>query len=267
MNLAYYIQSSALLRDKRVLDLFSNLEGAGCNLYAVSSSSDIMSDTGILLSIGGDGTYLSAAAIASQAGIPILGVNFGRLGFLSEIAPEDAVSSIINGDYTIRERTMLQVDAAGRTLIALNEFCVSRVGAAMLGVDVEIDGVPLPTCWGDGFLVSTPSGSTAYSLSVGGPICLPETSALIVAPIAPHNLNVRPVVVPETARLVIRPRSRDRRFLVSADNVRFESGYGEFAVSAAPVRLKYVVTGKSNFIDALKSRLMWGQDVRNTKEQ
>ena len=137
----------------------------------------------------------------------------------------------------------------------------------MLGIDVEIDGAPLPTYWADGLLVATSSGSTAYSLSVGGPICMPDSKVFIVAPISPHNLNVRPLVVPQTARIAISLRSREDRAVFSMDNrsVRIPSDM-RLTVSKAQVRLKRMSTGGSTFINALRTRLLWGEDVRNGNE-
>ena len=137
----------------------------------------------------------------------------------------------------------------------------------MLGIDVEIDGSPLPTYWADGLLVATSSGSTAYSLSVGGPICTPDSKVFIVAPISPHNLNVRPLVVPQTAKIAISLRSREDMAVLSVDNrSRRISAGARISVSEAPVRLKRLRTGGDTFINALRTRLLWGEDVRNGNE-
>jgi len=273
MKLAYYIKKSRLKADPRVDSLLSALRRAGCELVAVEEGRDVPEGCELLLSLGGDGTFLSAAALAVRADIPILGVNFGRLGFLSENRPEAILPAISAGDFHIEKRDLLKVSSAafeGRDetfLYALNEMSVSRVGASMLGVDVSIDGSPLPTYWADGLLVATSSGSTAYSLSVGGPICTPDTSVLIVAPVSPHNLNVRPLVVPLSSHIRISLRSRSPRIVFTMDN-RNEvlPSSSVFELCAAPVRLKRVCIGKSNFINALRSRLLWGEDVRNGEE-
>ena len=191
MRLALYIKKRSLAGDARIDALREALKAGGCVLYDVRTAEDILPDTDALLSLGGDGTFLSAARIVGDSGVPVLGVNFGRLGFLSEYKPDDVVAPLLSGAYTVENRSLLRTEVkdSGLTDISLNEMTVHRKGAAMLGVDVTIDGESLPTCWADGFLVATSSGSTAYSLSVGGPICLPETRVLILAPIAPHNLN------------------------------------------------------------------------------
>ena len=183
MKLAYYIKKNQLKGDSRVEALLERLRAAGHRLYAVAKHSDFLPETDLLLSLGGDGTFLSAAQFAVPAGVPVLGVNFGRLGFLSENDPDRVVEALAAGDYSVEERELLQIRCPdlpeGKIWpYALNEMSVSRVSASMLGVDVdvEVDGAQLPTYWSDGLLVATSSGSTAYSLSVGGPICLPETT-------------------------------------------------------------------------------------------
>ena len=149
---------------------------------------------------------------------------------------------------------------------ALNEFTVHRSGAAMLGVQVSVDGVRLPTYWADGLIVSTSSGSTAYSLSSGGPIVLPESKVLIITPIAPHNLNVRPLVVPDSSEISLKMHSRDGRFELSVDNRTVEVSEGtEVTVGMAQFSLKRVRLGRSNFINALTDKLFWGEDVRNIR--
>ena len=151
-------------------------------------------------------------------------------------------------------------------MYALNEMTVHRNGAAMLAVDVTIDGVALPTYWADGLIVSTSSGSTAYSLSAGGPIVLPEAKVLIITPIAPHNLNVRPLVVPDNASISLRVSSRDSNVIFTADNRSVDVPEGAVAdISLAQFSLKRVRLNKSDFINALTEKLYWGEDVRNIR--
>lgn len=272
MKLAYYIKKDKLKGDPRVNDLLDRLSAAGCSMYPVSISSEVEPGTDALLSLGGDGTFLTSARIAVPAGVSVMGVNFGRLGFLSENKPEDVFNSIMNGELTVEDRALLKVGIENPPSkdfwpFALNETSVSRVSASMLGIDVEIDGTALPTYWADGLLVATSSGSTAYSLSVGGPICAPETRVLIIAPISPHNLNVRPLIVPETSILHISLRSRDERAVFTMDNRNYTIPAGtRLEVSAAPVHLRRLCLGQSNFFNALRTRLLWGEDVRNGSE-
>jgi len=266
MKLAFYTLNDALLADVRVEAMFETLRSDGVQLYRVQEAGDFQSGTTALLALGGDGTFLSASAMVYGAQIPLLGVNLGRLGFLSENKPEDVAQALLAGEYSIEKRTMLSLSCASRKAYALNEVCVSRAASAMLGIDVVVDGHSLPTYWADGLLVSTSSGSTAYSLSVGGPICAPQAKVLIIAPIAPHNLNVRPLVVSDSSRIEISLHSREAQVSLAADNVRTAIDSTEkISVCAAPQPLSIVCLQKTNFIEALHSKLFWGEDVRNSK--
>lgn len=269
MKLAYYIEKSSLKNDARVDALLSSLRAAGCSLYPAASAGEITKGTDVLLSLGGDGTFLTSARIAVPTDVPVLGVNFGRLGFLSEDNPDQMAEALLSGEFIVEKRALLQVAVGSEHTdnfwpYALNETSISRVSASMLGIDVKVDGSPLPTYWADGLLVATSSGSTAYSLSVGGPICTPDTKVLIVAPISPHNLNVRPLIVPESSVLDISLRSRDKKAVFTMDNRNYTIPADvAISVSTAPVSLKRLCLGHSNFINALRTRLLWGEDVRN----
>lgn len=267
MSLAYYIKREELAQDERVARLFERLSGVGLELYPADCAAQIRPHTKALLSIGGDGTFLTAAQIAVQADIPILGVDFGRLGFLTGAGPEELPHCL--NSLHIDPRVLLSARCStglpdGFWPFAFNEMSVSRVSASMLGVDVSIDGKALPTYWADGLLVATSSGSTAYSLSVGGPICTPDTELFIIAPISPHNLNLRPLVIPQNSHLVITLRSRDAHAIFSADNRACEIPSGSsIEIELAPMRMRRLTSDKSNFIDALKTKLLWGVDLRN----
>ena len=269
MKFAWFIYNQKFRADTRLTGLLGELQAAGCDVYEVSESSDVTSGTDALLSFGGDGTFLSAARIALAADVPVIGVHLGRLGFLSENRPEDVVNALVSGEYTIESREMLMVGMDCEKPqrwhpMALNEMTVHRIGAAMLGVDVTVNGTPLPAYWADGLLVSTSSGSTAYSLSVGGPICTPDTRVLIIAPIAPHNLNVRPLVVPEGTAISLVPHSREENVVLTLDNRNYVIPAGtKLDVCVAPLRLRRLRIGESSFIEALRTRLHWGEDLRN----
>ena len=272
MRTAVYIGKEELRSDARVLSLLEELGQAGCGLQILEPGEVPAEDVEMLLSVGGDGTFLSSAVLAAERGIPVMGVNLGRLGFLSENRPKDVAQALKSGDYTVESRTMLRADVkTGNEVIdswpyALNEMSVRRNGAAMLGVDVVIDGKCLPTYWADGLVISTSSGSTAYSLSVGGPIVLPDSKVLIISPIAPHNLNVRPLVIPDSSVISLKMHSRDGRYEFSADNRTCEVGEDvEVVISVAQFSLKRVRLNNSNFINALTEKLFWGEDVRNIK--
>lgn len=266
MIAAIHVKKRSLAGDPRIDDVKRRLAEGGYEVYDVKTAKDMRPGTDVLLSLGGDGTFLSAARIVAGTGVPVLGINFGRLGFLSEYNAEEAVSALLSGEYTIENRALLETSVEGVQghEIALNEVTVHRNGAAMLGVDVTIDGEPLPTCWADGFLVATSSGSTAYCLSVGGPICTPEADVLVLAPIAPHNLNIRPIVVPLDSKIGISLRSRNETAMLTMDNMNMLLPCSShISISVAQFSLKRIHLGKSNFIQALQNKLFWGEDARN----
>lgn len=276
MNVSVYLRNPRLENDVRLVLLLDELKSRGCRVVMMPPGvcGKVPRDTDFLLSVGGDGTFLSAASFAAGDGIPVVGVNLGRLGFLSENRPEVVADALLNGKYTIDERTMLKVSCLEGSLKgvdfppALNEVTVHRIGAAMLGVDVTVNGAALPTYWADGLLIATSSGSTAYSLSAGGPIVLPESRVLIISPIAPHNLNVRPLIVPDSSRITLGLRSRDAKVNLTMDNRTFEAEPGtNLSVSMAQFSLKRVRLDSSDFINALTGKLFWGEDIRNSTEQ
>ena len=272
MKIGYFILNDDLREDPRMHSLMKDLESATFQLYEIHTKSDVQPETDLVLSMGGDGTFLSAAHVVADIGLPILGVNFGRIGFLCENRPEAVVRALMEGDFQIEYRTVLNATLKGpearRTIgmlpYSVNEVALHRSGSSVLGIHVSIDGEPLPTYWADGLLVATSSGSTAYSLSVGGPICMPGTKVLVLAPIAPHNLNVRPMVLPETAKLDISFECRDGRATMSTDNrvVEIQPDWS-IHVEMAQFSLKRIQLAESGFVKALTSRLFWGEDMRN----
>ncbi len=272
MNISVYIGKRELESDPRISTFLNDLEKGGCGIHILSEGEKPRSDAEMLLCVGGDGTFLSASVLATKCNLPVLGVNFGRMGFLSENRPADVARAILSRNFTVENRVVLEADVhTGNPEIdewpyALNEFTVHRNGAAMLGVEASIDGVVLPTYWSDGLIVSTSSGSTAYSLSAGGPIVLPESKVLIITPIAPHNMNVRPLVVPDSSVITLRMDSRDDKVEFTADNrtvVMPEDT--KISIRVAQFSLKRVRLNESNFINALTEKLFWGGDVRNLK--
>lgn len=273
MNISIYIGKSGPETEAEVAGLASELREGGCRVHFLAEDEGPVQGTDMLLSVGGDGSFLSSSRMAAGCDIPVMGVNLGRLGFLSENRPSEVAKAILSGDYTVENRNMLESDAHTGTPeiddwpYALNEFTVHRSGAAMLGIEASIDGVVLPTYWSDGLIVSTSSGSTAYSLSAGGPIVLPDSKVLIITPIAPHNLNVRPLVVPDTSVITLRMHSRDENVIFTADNrtARIPSD-AVVSIRVAQFSLKRVRLNRSNFIDALTEKLFWGEDVRNNNK-
>lgn len=272
MRLAIYIGKESEDSGRRIADMVRSLAAGGHDLYELKGGECPDRNTDMLLSVGGDGTFLYSSKLVIDSGIPLVGVNLGRVGFLSENRPEDVAEALLSGEYTIESRAMLRAEVSPEVAsvsmwdYALNEITVHRNGSAMLGVDVDLDGVRLPTYWADGLVVSTSSGSTAYSLSVGGPIVLPESRVLIISPIAPHNLNIRPLVVPDTSVLTLRMHSRDGSFTLTADNRAVDVAENIVVeVSVAQFSLKRVRLNRSNFINALTEKLFWGEDVRNVR--
>lgn len=281
MKIALYSRDGGAMTDPRLSSMLDKLEKELFMIYETSGREDLLPGTDLVMSVGGDGTFLSAARCVGASGVPILGVNLGRLGFLSEYSPEEACGALLSGAWYLEDRELLETEVDGSmsenpalsasaetfSPFTLNEVSVHRSGAALLGVDVTIDGHPLPTYWADGLLVATSSGSTAYSLSVGGPICAPEAKVLIIAPIAPHNLNARPLVVPDTTRVGISMRSRDESVMLSMDNRNhLIQPSATLAVKVAQFSLKRVRLKNTSFIKALTTKLFWGEDIRNSGE-
>ena len=259
--------------DEKVWFLLRRLAAGGAKTYFCTS--ELQPSTDMLLALGGDGTFLRAINMLRGSEIPIAGINFGRLGFLTSAKVEEGENSwiddLLKGNYTIQKRILLHVESDaiphGIYPYALNEFSIQRQTPAMLRIDVGLGSERLPAYWADGVVVSTPTGSTAYSLSVGGPICPPNVEVLIIAPIAPHNLNVRPLVVAKDSVVELQAIDRkNRSVLLSVDNKDYVLPAGaRIKVGCAPFSLKRVCIGKSSFIDALRSKLFWGEDVRNAR--
>ena len=272
MKIGYFILNDGLRDDPSVRKLLADLEAASYEVYEIRNKSDVLPETDLLLSMGGDGTFLTAAQLVSDIGLPILGVNFGRIGFLCENRPEAVLKALMEGDFSIEYRTVLNATLKGPNArrnigmlpYSVNEVAIHRKGASVIGIRVSVNGDTLPTYWADGLIVSTSSGSTAYSLSAGGPICMPDTKVLIITPIAPHNLNVRPLVLPETAKVDISFVSRDGVAVMSTDNKSEELEQDwTIHVEMAQFSLKRIRLAESGFVRALTSRLFWGEDIRN----
>lgn len=229
-------------------------------------------ETSFLFSIGGDGTILDAAALVKDAKIPIIGINTGRLGFLSTISItdiDDAIEKIFSGQYEIDERTMLKVESNKKlfnsTNFALNELTIHKKdSSSMIKIHAYLNGKFLNSYWADGLIVATPTGSTAYSLSCGGPIILPGSNNLEVTPIAPHNLNVRPIVIPDDSVLKLKVEGRNNQFLVSLDS-RSETidSSTELIIRKNEFNCHLITLSNTNQLDTIREKLNWGLDKRN----
>ena len=268
------VTDESVLDDGRVSGLLAEIARGGAEVHVMQPGETALDEADILLSVGGDGTFLAASALAAPCGIPVVGVNLGRLGFLSENRPENVAKALLEGDYVVEEATVLNsvhdddgiFEDAGIWPFAFNEFTVHRTGPSILGVTVSINGTSLPTYWADGLILSTSAGSTAYSLSVGGPIVMPGAKALIITPIASHNLNIRPLIVPDTSVVRFTVHSRDGKAVFTADNRSVEIADGaSVTMSMAQFSLKRVRLNSSNFINALTEKLFWGEDIRNNR--
>lgn len=225
-----------------------------------------------VITLGGDGTILHAVTLIRDSNIPVLGINLGRLGFLASIEKKfisNTVYHLMNGMYRIEERTLLQLDSNhamfGMTPIALNDFTIlKRDNSSMITIHTYINGDFLNSYWADGIIIATPTGSTGYSLSCGGPILFPQCHNLIITPVAAHNLNVRPVVLPDDVVLSFKVEGRNDTFLCTMDS-RYEvinSSY-ELAIRKADYKVRLVHIHHVNFLTTLHDKLNWGLDQRN----
>tara|TARA_B100000768_G_C11224881_1_gene352283 strand:+ start:78 stop:956 length:879 start_codon:yes stop_codon:yes gene_type:complete len=225
-----------------------------------------------LLSIGGDGTLLKAVTYVRESEIPIMGINTGRLGFISSISADqidDAITDILKGNYKINERTLLELISDKKLFkeknFALNEVAVSKKDtSSMIRIDAYVDDEFLNTYWADGLVVSTPTGSTGYSLSCGGPIIMPGTNNIIITPNAPHNLNVRPIVIDDNSVVKLKVEDRDRLALVSLDSrSRAFNSETELIIKKAGFKVKLVQPQNNSLIKTIRHKLMWGLDKRS----
>ena len=232
---------------------------------------DVKSQTEMVLSIGGDGTILDSVVMVKESEIPIFGINFGRLGFLASLGKDkiyEAIEAVERGQYMIDKRTLIELQCNKPLFedsFALNDMTIQRKDqSSMITVNAYLNGEMLNTYWADGLIISTPTGSTGYSLSCGGPILYPTSGNFAITPIAPHNLNVRPMVVSDEVVLSFEVTGRGDSFLCTLDS-RFrsiDSSY-QLAVKKASFYANIVQLTDQSFLSALKSKLSWGMDQRN----
>ncbi len=256
-SLMDFLQKKAGLRPK-VAGLFTGHE-------------DLPEGLDFLFSLGGDGTFLETVNLVRDSGIPVLGVNIGRLGFLSYISQEnmnESLESVFSGNYDIEERMLLQVQVPGVDLddmaVALNEVRIYKTSGSLITIHVKINEEFLSAYWADGLLLSTPTGSTAYNLSVGGPIVVPESHSFVLSPIAPHNLTVRPLVLPDTAVLKLSVDTRDSQFQLAVDSRTIDLNVDStVTIRKAAYSLKMIRIENISFYSTLRNKLMWGADRRN----
>ncbi len=228
-------------------------------------------DADFAVSMGGDGTLLKTASRVRQKQIPILGVNMGRLGFLADVsanAVDEAIDSLFEGNYSVEDRALIRVETNGEPIegyeCALNDVSIlKRDSASMISIRASINGEYLTTYQADGLIISTPTGSTAYSLSNGGPIIVPRTGVMLMTAVAPHSLNIRPIVLPDTAQIELTVSSRSHTFLVAIDGRSGKLPEGTtLRLSRAPYMVKVVKRSGTRYFATLREKMMWGADVR-----
>lgn len=259
-------QFYTLLRKEKVLE---NQQKTFSSFYELDDSFDLM------ITIGGDGTFLRSVTYVRNLDIPILGINTGRLGFLAIIPKnciEDCFKQILNSEFTLQQRTLLSVKTTPplkefeELNFALNEVTVAKKNStSMIGVTTHLDKEFLTNFWADGLIFSTPTGSTGYSLSCNGPVILPNSKTLVITPIAPHNLNVRPMVIPDTNTIKVDVETREDSFLISLDSRQTSVPKNtKLIIEKANFTIKSVLPKNQSFLKTLRSKLLWGEDIRNS---
>jgi NAD+ kinase len=226
----------------------------------------------LVLSVGGDGTFLETVLEVKDMGIPIAGVNTGRMGFLANISADEisrSIDMLTRGDYEIIERCLLEISKPkeifeGNSSCALNEITIQKADLSMITISVFVDEIHLNTYWADGLIVSTATGSTAYNLSVGGPILSPEDESIIISPIAPHNLTIRPIILSGNGRIRMVIEGRSNEYLATCDfrsrKIPFRE---ELHIMRSQVKIRTVMLNGMDFYSTLRNKLMWGADRRN----
>ena len=279
-NIIYYNEFLGVLKDfgwNPVLE--SNLKkllvkkaGLPEETNEFASHKDLQSGIDLSFSIGGDGTFIQNVKYIRDSGVPVLGINTGRLGFLSNISKEhleEAMDLVRRKEYVHQERSLIRIETQGDLFgadnVALNEVVLQKKDtSSMITVHAELDGKYLNSYWADGLICATPSGSTAYSLSCGGPIVTPGCQVHILTPIAPHNLNVRPMVVPDHMPIKLTIEGRERNYLISLDgDSKHIKNNQEVMVYKADYMINVIKFADNNFLDTIRNKMLWGIDKRN----
>jgi len=239
-----------------------------------SDYTDLDNSFEVMLTVGGDGTFLRAVTYVRDLNIPVLGINIGRLGFLATVQKEnisEAINLLLTKQYKVNERSLLSVSTSKKNTdlsdinFALNEISVSRRNTtSMVTVETFLDDEYLTSYWADGLIVATPTGSTGYSLSCGGPVITPSTKSLVLTPIAPHNLNARPLVIPDNTNIKLKVIAREKQALLSLDSrITTVDNNTEIFIKKASFTLKTIQLSKQTFLKTLREKLLWGEDKRN----
>ena len=287
MKVAIYGQSYSEVNSSAFSRLHKLLHDHKANLYvhqdfhkllklnpSVSRFKILDNTFDVLISIGGDGTILRAATLIRDIAIPIIGINTGRLGFLATVPLEEletAIAEILKHNFGISKRSLLQISTSipnkeiAQTNFALNEIAVSRKNTtSMITVETHLDNEYLTSYWADGLIISTPTGSTGYSLSCGGPVITPESNNFVITPIAPHNLNARPLVINNNTEIRLKIDGREKEFLVSLDSriVTLPNSCISH-IKKSDFFINLIEIGDESFLNTLRKKLLWGEDKRN----
>jgi NAD+ kinase len=258
----------------RIYQKLMNLPaGADWNIIKKSDELSYSSELpDLVLSVGGDGTFLETVLKVKGMGIPIAGVNTGRMGFLANISADEigkSIDMLCKGRYEIIERCLLEISHPagifeGNSSSALNEITIQKADLSMISISVFVDEIHLNTYWADGLIVSTATGSTAYNLSVGGPILSPDDESIIISPIAPHNLTIRPIILSGEGKIRMVIEGRSKEYLTTCDfRSRKMSFSEEIHIVRSPSKIKTVMLHGRDFYSTLRNKLMWGADTRN----
>ncbi len=263
---------AVLIVEQNYLAYFSSWISLTGRVETISDYNEIRGKADVLLSLGGDGTLLETIAFVQNSGIPVLGINTGRLGFLAGVTPEEATgfaARLLAKQYALDKRTLLRVDRPddlfGDVNYALNEFTVQRrESSAMLTIHTWVNGEFLNAYWADGLIISTPTGSTAYSLSCGGPLMIPDAKSFVITPLSPHNLNVCPLVIPDDSVIKLKVEGRSPQFLATLD--ARERSFGtdtEIIIRREDFKISLIRFHEQHFFQTIRQKLNWGQDRRN----
>ncbi len=261
-----------LVFEKGFVEMISERQPLDVKTFA--SHTDLDRSFDVFISIGGDGTILRAATFVRDLEIPILGINAGRLGFLASI-PQESIAYYLDlvyrKEYTLSARTVLGLHSSVNNQqledinFALNEVSINRKDTtSMIVIETYLNGEYLNSYWADGLVISTPTGSTGYSLSCGGAVLLPDSKSLIITPIAPHNLNTRPIVIPEDTEITLKVSGREENYLVSLDSrITTMTNEAVLTIRMEPFKINMVAFADKTFLNTLRNKLLWGEDKRN----
>lgn len=253
-------------------NLFYSAINIPCKYSTFTSAEDLDLSIDCLISLGGDGTLLDTVTLVKDSGIPVLGINYGRLGFLASIGKEElhsALNALVNRKYVLDKRTLLHLDADVPIFddmpYALNEFTLHKKDTSpMIKIHTYLNGEFLNTYWADGLIVATPTGSTGYSLSCNGPVVFPDSASFVITPVAPHNLNIRPIIVPDNTIVSFEVEGRTDGFLCTLDSRReLVSKEIQLAVKRETFGINLIRLNENNFLQTLRNKLSWGLDKRN----